>query len=68
MAQGPSCSDCADHETELTEIQQGGMSVPGLAFWCRRKDSPYADGRVEGPEALRCGCFRLADAPETQPY
>jgi hypothetical protein len=68
MSRASSCSDCADHETELTEIQRGGESIPGLVFWCRRKESPYADRQVEGPEALTCGCFRAADAPETHPY
>lgn len=68
MSHAPSCSDCVDHETELTEISREGETFPGLAFFCRRKDSPYADQRVQGPEAADCGCFRPADAPETQPY
>jgi len=68
MAQTPSCSECADHETQLTEVTRGGESFPGLEFWCRRKGSPLLDRRVEGPEALTCGCFRPAGAPETEPY
>ncbi len=67
MATAPSCSDCVDHETQLTEVQQGDRSFPGLEFWCRRADSPYANQRVEGPEASRCGCFRPAQAPEEPP-
>jgi hypothetical protein len=68
MPQAPSCSDCAHHETALTEITSGGASFPGLEFWCRQPESPHADQRVQGPEAASCGHFSLADAPETKPY